>query len=343
MAIRMGRWDCPYCGQVGNLGPEIHCASCGKPRGKNVQFYLTEDAAEVADESELAAARAGANWICNYCGASNTAGKENCRSCGNQNDQDDSSLAEKTYYYQAEKGFEAENNSLNFLSGCRNKILLGLVIFIILIIWMGRPKIERVTITGFAWERTIQILTYREVTHEDWVIPDEARVLRNYSALHHYEKVFDHYETHTRKVKVKVGEEKYVSGQRDLGNGYFEDIYDTRPVYEYQEEEYREKIYRKVPVYQRKYVYNIYEWVLDRTATATATDQKPYWPEGAPPSKDWRDGVKIERYYLVAQDKKQQQHQIETDLLSWERFRKGQRVKVKSLYSGKKVLADKSK
>ena len=66
---------------------------------------------------------------------------------------------------------------------------------------------------------------------------------------------FDHYETRTRTVKVKEGEERYVSGQRDKGNGYFEDVYSTRPVYEDREEEYRD-----VPVYQTKYLYTVYEW-----------------------------------------------------------------------------------
>src|SRR3954463_2376528 len=81
MAILEGRWDCSSCGKVGNMGHEMHCSGCGKPRGK-VQFYLPENAQEIADAEKLAEAQAGPDWVCAYCDASNRSTAQHCTGCG---------------------------------------------------------------------------------------------------------------------------------------------------------------------------------------------------------------------------------------------------------------------
>jgi len=82
MAIREGRWDCPSCGTRGHLGREIECAACGAPRPREIRFYLPGDAPEVADAARLAEARAGADWVCEHCGASVRATATVCPTCG---------------------------------------------------------------------------------------------------------------------------------------------------------------------------------------------------------------------------------------------------------------------
>jgi ribosomal protein L40E len=87
--IRVGRWDCAVCGHKGNIGYETSCSQCGAPRGKNVKFYLPDESEEVQDERQLAQARAGVDWICDYCGADNKATDTHCRSCGNARTETD--------------------------------------------------------------------------------------------------------------------------------------------------------------------------------------------------------------------------------------------------------------
>ena len=53
MAVMVGRWDCPYCGNQGNLGSDTKCKACGVSRGPDVEFYLPEDAEYTTDEAML--------------------------------------------------------------------------------------------------------------------------------------------------------------------------------------------------------------------------------------------------------------------------------------------------
>jgi hypothetical protein len=81
MAIREGKWRCPYCSIV-NRGASMACPGCGASRDEDVAFFLEDDAPEVTDEALLARARAGADWRCRFCGASYPPALERCGNCG---------------------------------------------------------------------------------------------------------------------------------------------------------------------------------------------------------------------------------------------------------------------
>ncbi|HEX8432380.1 MAG TPA: zinc finger protein, partial [Longimicrobium sp.] len=82
MAIREGRWDCPSCGSTGIFGRHVECLSCGKPRPGGVRFYLSDDAPVLVDPERIAEARAGADWVCEHCAATNRATHPDCEGCG---------------------------------------------------------------------------------------------------------------------------------------------------------------------------------------------------------------------------------------------------------------------
>lgn len=82
MAIREGRWDCPSCGSTGIYGRHVDCPGCNKPRPAGIRFYLSDDAPVVTNPEQLREARAGADWACEHCGASNRATEDNCLGCG---------------------------------------------------------------------------------------------------------------------------------------------------------------------------------------------------------------------------------------------------------------------
>lgn len=82
MGIQEGRWDCTYCGTRGILGRLMACPNCGQRRPEDIKFYLPEDAPDISDEEQLKRAKAGPDWICEYCGASNSAIEQVCTQCG---------------------------------------------------------------------------------------------------------------------------------------------------------------------------------------------------------------------------------------------------------------------
>lgn len=74
-------WVCPNC-QGRNPGPVKNCENCGAPQPENVQFQRAADEKLITDEKVVAAAKAGADIHCGFCGTRNPATAETCLQCG---------------------------------------------------------------------------------------------------------------------------------------------------------------------------------------------------------------------------------------------------------------------
>ncbi len=347
MAIKEGRWDCQYCGTIGNLGRHRNCKNCNRSRPEGTQFYLADDA-EVTDKTLQRQALVGPDWICSFCGTSNAADITVCASCGAPRDA--TSPVQKVKKYgvgQAPKrgdmSFDEDQGQASAPEKPKSKfklpavaivaiaavavVCLGVVAFLI---FGGRNA--DATVSGFQWERTVNIEAYKTITEEDWSLPTTARLISQREEIHHYDQVIDHYETRQREVseQVKVGTESYVCGERDLGNGFFEDVMCDRDVYETQThtETYDEPIYVNVPVYQTLYVYDIDKWVVDRTEVAAGRDHQPYWPT-AELEEDEREGEKTESYLVEFTDSEDKRYEWETPLAEWQKFEEGQSIVLK--------------
>nr|HPJ42057.1 hypothetical protein [Spirochaetota bacterium] len=145
-------------------------------------------------------------------------------------------------------------------------ITLASIIFALIVI-SGIAGIKTdidVNVTGFEYYARISYEAYKLVTEEDWSLPAGAEKISEFRAIHHYDKIPDGYITRTREVQVQIGTKKVKTGVKDLGNGYFKDIYEERPVYETRTERYNETKYRDVPVYMQKYKYRIMKWIDER-------------------------------------------------------------------------------
>ncbi len=131
------------------------------------------------------------------------------------------------------------------------------------------------------------------------------------------------YETKERTVseRVHVGERTYVCGQRDLGNGFFEDIECSEPIYETQQriETYEEPVYEQVPVMATKYEYEVDRWVPARTETATGNDHQAYWPE-LDLQENEREGERSESYRIVFRDDNGRRHEMTFPYQEWLTF-----------------------
>jgi hypothetical protein len=335
MAIQLGQWDCPVCGQKGLPGNVTACAGCGAPRGKDVEFYLPDNSHDITDETRLKEANSGVDWRCDYCGSDNKVGMTECKGCGNQRTKDDIARGVKEYNTGEEPWKQKPEKNINPpkpevpKKSKHHKVLFFILIFIIILTGLLWPKKMKVEVVKHSWERTVEIENNRLVTEEGWNIPSGGILKYSFRSIHHYDKVFDHYETRTRNVRKKTGSESYKCGTRSKGNGYFEDKYCTRSTYENVSESYDASVYRDVPVYRTKYRYTIYKWMKDHTINAKGNDKNVKWPSENFADNNWREGKKTEKYVLFVKDKKGNDYNQELKFAFWNKLFDGQSVDAK--------------
>lgn len=353
MAIRIGRWDCTTCGHKGNLGPSTRCVNCGASRPPGVKFYLPSDADIIEDDTRLKEAKSGADWICGHCTAQNKAKDTLCYSCGNPRDVEsgDRGLAQREYSTEEvpvegmrpeeQAGEQYRRARIESTPGKpRKKIggILGLILSspilagILYFLLRSFPQTIQVQTVELSWERQIQFEHFEPVEREDWQTPSGAYNVSSFKAVHHYDKVFRGYENRTRTVQEKVGEESYVCGQRDLGNGYFEDKYCTRPIYKSRQETYKEAIYDNVPVYATKYRYTIKEWVRkpEYLQKSLGTNNSPNWPEAPGINNgEWREGPREAYYYVTVLESDGDKHKEQVNEAYWSQRSVGESLQAK--------------
>ena len=350
MAIREGAWDCPVCGRKKNRGPEKFCGGCGSPRGPEVKFYLPDDAPEVVEAEALKKAQAGPDWVCPYCDADNPADHAFCSGCGAPKDPG-AKVREVAVHpvggpaappAQPLAAPPSTGKGFPWKKGCGIGCL-GLLALFALVYVLGRPKSADLTVSGFHWMRTIPVEELRPVTEQAWEgeVPAGARILGSSREVHHVNKIQTGTRTGTRTVseRVQTGTERVKTGSRDLGNGYFEDVYEDRPVYETRESEetYEEPVYREDPVYRKRFRYEIDKWMPDREEKAEGQDRSPTWPDPNLGQNE-REGGRKEIYEVLFQDEdgKEARYKAPNEQV-WASFEEGRTYKGKIRSSGEVV------
>lgn len=353
MAIREGRWDCPSCGSKGILGRHASCSQCGRPRPQGVKFYLPTESSEISNPSLLAIAQDGADWVCQYCSASNRTIDKFCTQCGAERGTsptqsvksyglDEVPRAGESAARSVASGLASSQTSkgsffdaLNCRNAKRAIAALALSLTLGTGTWFVVPRSIQTTVSTVSWERQIVVEHYVTVTESGWSIPPGGRLLSQKREIKEYQRVLDHYETRTRQVseQVAVGSETYVCGQRDLGNGFFEDETCTRTRYETRThtESYEEPIYRQEPIYATKYTYEIERWVHARTETTQGDDQQPVWATVALSDHE-READRHETYAVQFTDAKGQPHRYEFSEAEWATFAVGESCKLTLQY-----------
>jgi len=301
MAIKIGRWDCTQCGHLGNPGPLTRCEKCGASRPENVVFYLADNAETVNNSNKIKETKSGADWICSFCSTHNKVSQTVCQSCGNDRDatDGDESLKEKVHLFNQKP--KPEKKPFRLGKGFK-RILIAIASFFVLFFFLALFTSDiDVTVNGFKWERSIEIEEYKKVIEEDWRLPEGAEKINSYQAVHHNNQIADGTETKTRTVQKQVGTEQVKIGEKDLGNGYFEDIYEDRAVYEDVEESYEVTKYKQIPVYKTKYKYSVFRWKDVGTIEASDTKKPAYWPEDVrlDDTSKFRVKKRNEKYFLL--------------------------------------------
>lgn len=350
MAVREGRWDCQYCGEKAIRGRGKACPNCGRSRPAGTKFYLSKEGEEELEDKKLVEqAQIGPDWICEFCGSSNPANVDICQACNAPREGVSPKQEVKQYALGAaptsgDMDLDAPVERPSATPPKKSKAgpaigvfgaVAGILIlcFCILAAFLvfGSQNAEA-TVTGFSWQRTIAVESFQTVVEEDWDVPPGGTILSQEEEIREYEQVLDHYETRTREVseRVQVGERTYVCGQRDLGNGFFEDVECSEPVYEtqYRTETYEEPIYRQEPIYDTKFTYEIDKWVPTRTEAAGSNDHLPIWPETNLAGNE-REGERTEVYIIYFTDEDGKEFEYETNESEWRSFELNQGVTLK--------------
>ncbi|MBI2264268.1 MAG: zinc ribbon domain-containing protein [Armatimonadetes bacterium] len=300
MTIREGRWDCPSCGSKGNRGPEKFCGGCGSPRGDDVQFYLPEDARVVTDEAEVRKAESGPDWKCGACGGDNSSDNNFCTGCGNPREGAKTRQAIERRDAAPEPLKPSKPPKKSFAPVA----LAGLILFLLGVGLLCLPRSASLTVTGFSWERTIAVERFATITESAWEgeVPSDGRIQSRSREVHHEEDVQTGTRSVTRTVrqKVQAGTQKVKVGTKDMGNGYFKDIIEERPVYKEveKEETHQEPVYKKVPVHKTKYTYLVDRWQEARKEREFGNDQSARWP-AIDLRRGEREGKRSEKYQVL--------------------------------------------
>ena len=371
--ILEGFWDCKYCGTTHIGGRHRECPNCGKARSKDTEFYLGTERNYVPKNQSRDISR-NPDWVCEFCQQLNSDNDTVCKYCGSSrtkralnyfqaklpssahdsyngsdsnsgcteqmNSGENISASTPTCKASDQPSRQKSSKSVKeFLASHCYQLLITLLLVagIVGMVFLFLPKELEITINEFTWTRTIDIERYQTVEESSWSLPSNSRLLYSQLEIHHYQSVIDHYEIRTRQVaKQRIsGYETYVSGYRDLGNGYFEEITSQRPIYEtyYETETYQEPVYRDEPVYKTKYYYEIEKWLYERSVLTNGSGKSPYWGE-TNLSSDERIASRSETYSIIGLDSKGEEETIILSFEDWSSLEVGQTVKLRVSIGG---------
>ena len=327
--IVVGCWDCDYCGADRISGEIKICPNCGKPRGKDVTFYMAGPKNYVEDPDKI---NKNPDWVCPYCQTLNPDDNKFCSACGSAREESDTN-----YFESKEKDREreekreedrrkAEGTDLAARASGRSRLPLILILLAIfgLMVFAFMPKTRKMHVDSRTWERSVSIERYQEVRESSWNLPDGAWDVTSRDEVYTYNHVLDHYETRTREVSEQVldGYDTEIE-YRDLGNGYYEEIEHQVPRYrtEYHTETYQEPVYVDIPVFAKKYYYSIMKWLYDRDEVTSGADNEPYYAELNLPDNE-RESGRSEQYWILSGDKR---YRVNYDL--WKQIKTGSDIR----------------
>ncbi len=335
-------WLCEFCGYQ-NPSDATSCKGCGAPRGDKTYFDAKSEEEEKRDRHKRTYGKFDATPM-----------KEN---------KDDDYEKYQEYVEEEEKQRDAKERLAEYkLRTRRNErqneqneelektirhgflICIGVLLFIAIMIWLYTPVTRQAFVESFRWTRSISVDEYKKCRESDWSLPSGATLVSTAEEVHHYEQVFDHYETKTKQVPYQVLD-GYDTSFRDLGNGRSEVIKTPRYRTEYKTETYQEAVYRQEPVYRTKYYYDIGRWKKIDSLDTRGNGQEPYWAETSLPTSvsspsfgDKRQGVRSENYYVTLKPEEGEVYETTFSYDKWKNMKVGDYIEYQSYRFSKKPI-----
>ena len=334
--IVMGYWDCPSCHTKGIRGTDRACPNCGASRTEDVKFYMQKPHDYLSDEEARDKGK-GADWMCPYCKTYNSVTAAKCKNCGAaaaESEDDYFSIKEKQAAREAKR--RALQNSAPSFPLRRLFFVFALLAIMAGLFFVFSEKDRQIVVTDVSWD--IAIEKYRQVSDEGWELPREAELIRKAKEIHHYDQVFDHYETRTRSYTVQVPDGTHTEySYTDNGDGTYTEH--SREVQDYRSEtrteDYQEPVYRNVPIYRIKYYYKEWRWVHERDVATSGHNKNPYFGE-ANLKKNEREKSRSEAYAFEGSlkgKKKKTTYEV-PDRATWDRIYPDHTITVR-MQSGK--------
>lgn len=317
-------WVCEFCEQL-NSDDDSTCIACGAPRSIDTLNYFeykqkSESVKTTSKTSDnpLEENKTEKNYDSEYI---SEAKKEISSST------DNSSNNSRTYSF-SQFCHTLFSNSVVKISLAS----IGILLAIVSLIFILAPIEKELTVEELSWQRSINIERYQTVKESDWELPSNARLLYTKEEYHHTEQVIDHYTQETKEVseEVIVDYKNDSIGTRDLGNGYFEEITTSTPIYEthWHTEIIEVPVYRNEAVNKTKYYYEIDKWLYERSVRTFGNNQSPYWGETNLKS-DERESSKNETYSFIGIDENGKQQKVTLSYDEWITLKKGETLTFK--------------
>ncbi|MGZ3461728.1 MAG: hypothetical protein ACXU86_24820 [Archangium sp.] len=304
-----GTWNCTSCDARDIPARHRSCPGCNNPReetGQESEFDFGEvDAVSgrslregVTDEKALSAAAAGADWFCDYCGASNRGDATLCRNCRAERSGTSRALSaepDPTHAPPPAPPVATKGSGHKWLF-----VVLGVLsCFGACMFWGSRSHALTGQVTATEWARTVHRETFQRVSRQGW--SDELRIVPSRMPVNGQgevagvENVRDcllrqrgtrqvadgtEHVCESRTHRVQCGTEEKCKRQK-LGNGYMKEVCEDVPKYcseSYQDCHNRTR-YRSEPVYGQSCTYDTYAWTEVDVRQQSGNDSAPRWPE----------------------------------------------------------------
>jgi hypothetical protein len=353
-------WGCLHCGKT-NKGRHMECQFCGASKTPDIIDRIPDPdiAPRVTDSGQLRDAKAGRNWVCEYCGSQVRNTKGECQTCAAERESDGVDHVVRTQRRTGGKAYFAAPTarkqrqskqpkvpvtwrSREFWGTNGRWVKVGSVAAALgALVWLGiflfMPTEVDTTVESTEWKYT-QRLQERETRHgESW---DDQRPASHFNdscrtKQRGTEDCNPHdCNPHSESYQCNAHECNCSNVCTDNGNGYStcsrscSTCYDTcsRTVYD--------TCYDQCPVYDQWCSYDYYAWPDRLVRSTSGSDHEVHWPKMPKPKHLQR--IKSESWYEVVFRGEDDSWKINPETLAeFKTYRKGDRWRIKVNRVGK--------
>ena len=287
-------WSCESCGSSSQKGRHLTCQNCGAPKGAKVVDRIPDPdtAPAVVDSDRLREAKAGRNWVCEYCG------KRYCAA----DRQEENPTVERSQGRTGGRAYtpartrreqriaeDSEVHSLRPIAWWRhrkNQVIAGICILAVTMltwcgIWLFKPREVDTQVSQITWKYT-KHLKQRETRHgSGW---EDNRPSSHFNDSCHTRQrgtrnCHPHQcNPHTESYSCRPHSCNCRNVCTDQGNGYSRCTQQCSTCYDTCTRTVYDTCYDQCPVYDEWCSYDYYTWPTIKTRVNEGHDHKMKWP-----------------------------------------------------------------